>query len=80
MQSANLFFCPNCDNFFNKTSPWEHKLTTCSERVKNVYLVNVYQIRETLFDKLNSFGIKHTSEQNLSKNLTIFDFDPFCVP
>ena len=52
------FCCPNCDTFFTKTFNLERKLTTCSERVKNVYPRNVYQIRETLFDKLDSFGMK----------------------
>ena len=49
--------CPNCDTFFNRTFNLEQNLTTCSERVKNVYPRNVYQIRKTLFDKLDSFGI-----------------------
>ena len=62
-----FFRCPNCDNLFNKSIKLEQYLTTCSERVKNVYPWNVYQIRETLFDKLDSFGIKYTSEQKLFK-------------
>ena len=74
------FRCPNCDTFFNKTFNLERHLTTCSERVKNVYPRNVYQIRETLFDKLDSFGIKYTSKQKLFKNLAIFDFESICVP
>ena len=73
------FRCPNCDNFFNKTFNLERHLITCSEPVKNVYPKNVYQIRETLFDKLASFGIKYTSEQKLFKNLAIFDFESICV-
>ena len=73
------FFCPNCDTFFNRTFNLEQQLTTCSERVENVYPRNVYQIRETLFDKLDSFSIKYTSEQKLFKNLAIFDFDSICV-
>ena len=52
------FRSPNCDISFNRTSNLERHLTTCSEPVKNVYLRNVYQIRETVFDKLDSFGIK----------------------
>ena len=32
-----------------------------------------------LFDKLDSFGIKYTSEQKLFKNLAIFDFESICV-
>ena len=73
------FHCPNCDTFFNKTFNLERHLTTCSERVKNVYPRNVYQIRETLLDKLNSFGIKYTSEQKLFQNLALFDFESICV-
>ena len=60
------FRCPNCDTFFSRAFNLERHLTTCSERVKNVYPLNVYQIRETLFDKLDSFGINYTSEQKFS--------------
>ena len=74
------FRCPNCDTFFNKTFNLEQHITTCSEQVKNVYPRNVYQIRETLFDKLGSFGMKYTSERKLFKNLAIFDFESVCAP
>ena len=37
------FRCPKCDTFSNKTFNLERHLTTCSERVKNVYPMNVYQ-------------------------------------
>ena len=73
------FRFPYCDTFFNKTFNLERHLSTCTERVKNVYPRNVYQIRETLFDKLDSFGINYTSEQKLFKNLAIFDFESICV-
>ena len=43
------------------------------------YLRNVYQIRETLFDKPDSFGIKYTCEQKLFKNLEVTDFESVCV-
>ena len=69
------FRCPSFVTFFNRTFILERHLTTCSGRVKNVYPRNVYQIRETLFDQLDSFDIKYTSEQNLFKNLAIFDFE-----
>ena len=72
--------CPNCDTFIDKTFNLERHLTTCNERVKNVYPRKVYQIRETLFDKLDySFGIKYTIEQLLCKKLAIFDFESICV-
>ena len=73
------FRCPNCDTFFNRTFNLERHLTTCSERVKKIYPRNVYQIRETLFDKLDSFSINYTSEQKLFKNIAIFDFESICV-
>ena len=69
----------NCDTFCSRAFNLERHLTRCSERVKNVYPRNVYQIRETLFDKLDSFGIKYTSEQKLFKNLALFDFESICV-
>ena len=69
------FCCPNCDTFFSRAFNLERHLTTCSERVKNVYPGNVYQIREPLFDKLQSFSIKYTSERKLSKKLAVFDFE-----
>ena len=47
--------------------------------VKNLYPSNVQQIHEILFDKLDSFGIKYTSEQKLFENLKIFDFESICV-
>ena len=73
------FRCPNCDTFFHRTFNLGRNLTTCSERVKNVYLKNVYRTQETLFDKLDSFGIEYINEQTLFKNLAIFDFESICV-
>ena len=54
-------------------------MTTCSEQVKNVYPRNVYQFQETLFDKLESFGIKYTTQQKLTKNLAMLDLESICV-
>ena len=73
------FRCPNCDTFFNRTFNLERHLTTCSERVKNLYPRNVYHIREPFIDKLDSLGIKYRSEQKLFENLAIFDFESICV-
>ena len=57
------FRCPNCDTFSKTAFNVEQHLTTCNERVKIVYPRNVYQTREARFDKLDSFGIKNTSQQ-----------------
>ena len=77
MQSSNLFSALIVTLF--STEHLERHLTTCSERVKNIYPRSVYQIRKTLFDKLDSFGTRYTSEQKLFENLAIFDFESICV-
>ena len=73
------FRSPNCDSLFNRTFNLERHLTTCSERVKNMFAKNVYQSRATLFDKLDSFGIEYTNEQTFFKNLAKFDSESICV-
>ena len=73
------FCCSYCDTFFNRTFNLEQHLTKSSERVKYNYPRNVYQVRETLFDKLHSFGIKYTSQQKLFKNLAMLDFESICA-
>ena len=74
------FRCPTCDTSFQKTGNLERHLIRCSERVKQIYPKNVYQLRETLFDKLDSFGIQYTDEQKLFTNLAVFDFESICIP
>ena len=65
---------PNCDTFLKRAFNLERHLTTRSERVKNVYPRNVYQIRETLYDKLDSFGINYTSQRKLLENFSNIQF------
>ena len=73
------FRCANCDTFFSRTFNLEQHLTTCSERVKDLYPRIIYQIRETLFDKLDCFATKYTNLQKLFKNLALLDFESICV-
>ena len=40
----------------------------------------MYQLRETLFDKLDSFDIQYTDDQTLFTNLSVFDFESICIP
>ena len=40
----------------------------------------MYQLRETLFDKLDSFDIQYTYDQKLVTNLGVFDFESICIP
>ena len=73
------FRCTTCDKFFAKTGNLERHLVTCCHRVKHVYPKNVYELRETLFEKLDAFNIPYGSEQKLFKNLAKFDFKSICV-
>ena len=47
--------------------------------LKKIYPRNVYQIQETLFDKLNAFGTKYTSQREIFKNIAIFHFESICA-
>ena len=76
----NAFRCPTCDTYFQKTGNLERHLVRCSERVRHIYPKNAYQLRETLFDKLDSFGIQYTDDQKLFTNLAVFDFESVCIP
>ena len=40
----------------------------------------MYQLRETLFDKVDSFVIQYTDHQKLFNNLAVFDFDSIRIP
>ena len=55
-------------------------MVRCNERVKQIYPNNVYQLRETLFDKLDSFDIQYTDDQKLFSDLAVFDFESICIP
>ena len=53
-------------------------MVTCSERVKHICPKNVYELRETLFEKLDAFNIPCRNEQKLFKSLAVFDFESIC--
>ena len=73
------FRSSTCDTIFSKTGNLERHLITCSERVKHIYPKNVYQLRETLFEKLDFFKIPYREDQKLFRNLAFFDFESICV-
>ena len=74
------FRCSTCDTYFQKTGNLERHLVRCSERLKHIYPKNVYQLQETLFDKLDSFDIQYTDYQKLFNILAVFDFESICIP
>ena len=77
---VKAFRCPTCEKYFQKTGNLEHHLVRCSERVKHIYPKNVYQLRETIFDKLDLFGIQYTEDQKLFTTLAVFNFESICIP
>ena len=81
VQDINKFFksfrCLTCDSFFSKANNLNRHAASCKDRVKNIYPRSVYTLRETLFDKLDSFNIPYTDDQKLFKNLAVFDFGQF---
>ena len=48
--------------------------------MQHIYPKNVYRLRETLFDKLDSFDFQYTDDQKLFSNLSVFDFESICIP
>ena len=72
------FWCTTCDTFFSKTGNLERHLVTCSDRIKHIYPKKVYELRQTLFEKLDAFNNPYRNEQKLFKNLAIFDFESIC--
>ena len=48
--------------------------------MKHIYPKNVYELRETLFDKLEGFNLPVSEDNKLFNNLAIFDFESICVP
>ena len=40
----------------------------------------MYQLRETFFDKLDSFDIQYSDDQKLFLKLAVFDFESICGP
>ena len=84
VDDINTFFkrfrCPSCDTFIQKAGNFNRHVKTCKDRVQHIYPKSVYTLRETLFDKLDGFGISYNEDQKLFKNLAIFDFESICVP
>ena len=54
-------------------------MTTCNESVKQGNPKNVYQLRETLFDKLHPPNVPYRHNQRLLNNMVVFDFESICA-
>ena len=47
------YCCPSCDHFNKMVQHLRRHLATCKETDEHISPKDVYQLRETLFDKLN---------------------------
>ena len=79
MQSSNPFAVLTVTLFSTKLSTWSnislHAVNELKISIRGTYI----RSDKTLSDKLDSFGIKHLSEQKLFKSLAIVDFESICV-
>ena len=48
--------------------------------MKHIYPKNDYELRKTLFEKLEGFSFPVFEDKKLFNNLTLFDFESICVP
>ena len=51
------FRCPSCDTFFDKSDKFNTHLPRCKDQVKHIYPKIEYELRETLFEKLEKFSL-----------------------
>ena len=47
--------------------------------MRQIYSENVYNLCETLFEKLEGFNLPVSEDYKLFNNLAVFDFEPICV-
>ena len=62
------FRLTTCDTLVLKMGNLDRHLVTCFDRVDYIYSKNVYELTETLFEKLHAFNITSRSEQKLFRN------------
>ena len=74
------FPCPSCNTFFYKSYHFNQHLQRCKDGVRHIYSNNVYELRKTLFEKLEGFSLPVSEDNELFNNLAIFYFESICVP
>ena len=73
------FRCSTCNTFFTKSSNLQRHMPKCEELVKKIYPKSVYQLRETLSDKLRAFDIEVADGDTFFNKFAVFDFESNCV-
>ena len=56
------FRCPSCDTFIQKVGNFNRHVKSCKDRVQHIYPKSANTLRETLFDKLDGFGISYNDD------------------
>ena len=74
------FRCQNCDKYFTKRSLLNRHLQTCDDKIKHTYPNGPYNLRESIFDKLEDVNIHVEEGRRLFQNLAVFDFEALAVP
>ena len=71
--------CLTCSKFFTKSGNMlRHMRRDCTESVRNVYPGKVYNLSQTMFEKLEELGIVVEQKDRLFSHFAIFDFETYC--
>ena len=71
--------CVTCGKFFNHRGHLNrHTKLYCSDSVRNIYPGKIYNITQTIFEKLEEIGITVDKNDRLFSNFAIFDFETIC--
>ena len=73
------FRCTPCDTFFSKTGNLERHLVACSDGVKHIHPKKVYELRETLFEKLDAFKVPYRMSKHCLTTWQYLIFCPFVL-
>ena len=73
------FRCHTCDIFLSSTRNLLNHQTQCRENIKHVYPTGVYQLKETVFERLEDIRILVDNEVRLFTNFVVFDFESITV-
>ena len=67
------YSCRNCEKFSSGSFNFQRQFRSCSERITHRYPSGIYQLNETVFEKMSNQDIE--VENYLFKNLVVFNFE-----
>ena len=74
-----IFWCSTCDKFFSKTGNLKRHLVNCIEDVKHIHPESVYELRETLFEKLGAVNTPYRDEKKWLENVAQPEIERICL-